>query len=51
MRVGARARMSSELIDVKETRGSVQAMFKQSFEIEGDTRPACVTETVVRIFC
>jgi acyl dehydratase len=38
------------LIDLKETRGSVQATFKQTFEIEGEARPACVAETVVRIF-
>ncbi|HEV7223326.1 MAG TPA: MaoC family dehydratase [Pirellulales bacterium] len=50
VKVGSRVRMSSELIDLKETRGSVQATFKQTFEIEGEARPACVAETVVRIF-
>jgi len=50
VRVGSRVRMSCELIALKETRGSVQATFKQSFEVEGETKPACVAEIVVRIF-
>ncbi|HET6879899.1 MAG TPA: MaoC family dehydratase [Pirellulales bacterium] len=50
VRVGSRVRMSCELAALKETRGSVQATFKQSFEVEGETKPACVAETVVRIF-
>jgi acyl dehydratase len=50
VKVGSRVRMSSELIDLKETRGSVQATFKQTFMVEGEARPACVAETVVRIF-
>lgn len=50
VRVGSRVRMSCELAALKETRGSVQATFKQSFEVEGETKPACVAETIVRIF-
>jgi acyl dehydratase len=50
VRAGSRVRMSCDLIGLKETRGSVQATFKQIFEVEGETKPACVAETVVRIF-
>ena len=50
VRAGARVRMSCDLMALKEARGSVQATFKQSFEVEGETKPACVAETVVRIF-
>lgn len=50
VRVGSRVRMSCDLLALKETRGSVQATFKQSYEVEGETKPACVAEVVVRIF-
>jgi acyl dehydratase len=50
VRAGSRVRMGCELIALKETRGSVQATFKQKFEVEGETKPACVAETVVRVF-
>jgi acyl dehydratase len=50
VRAGSRVRMSCDLMALKETRGSVQATFKQSFEVEDETKPACVAETVVRIF-
>ena len=50
VRVGSRVRMDSELVALKETRGSVQATFKQTFEVEGEAKPACVAEIVVRIF-
>lgn len=50
VRAGSRVRMSCELSALKETRGSVQATFKQVIEVEGETKPACVAETIVRIF-
>jgi len=50
VRAGSRVRMGCELIALKETSGSVQATFKQNFEVEGEAKPACVAETVVRIF-
>lgn len=50
VRVGSRVRMSCTLIALKETRGCVQATFKQSFEVDDEPKPACVAETVVRIF-
>lgn len=50
VRAGARVKMSSELLSLKETRGCVQTVFKQTFHAEGEVKPACVAETVVRIF-
>ncbi|HVX14341.1 MAG TPA: MaoC family dehydratase [Pirellulales bacterium] len=50
VRSGARVRMHCELVALKESGASVQATFKQSFEVDGETKPACVAETVVRIF-
>jgi acyl dehydratase len=50
VRAESRVRMSCDLIGLKETRGSVQATFKQTFEVEGEPKPACVAETIVRIF-
>ena len=50
VKVGSRLRMTSELIDLKESGAAVQATLKHSFEAEGQTRPACVAETIVRLF-
>ena len=50
VKVGARVRMVCELLEVKDLRGSAQVTCKQSFEIEGEARPACIAETVVRLF-
>ena len=50
VRVGSRVRMTAELLELKETRGSVQATCKQTFEVEGESRPACVAEALVRLF-
>lgn len=50
VRVGSRVRMHADLVDVRETRGSVQTVWKNTFEVEGETKPACVAETVARLF-
>ena len=50
VKVGSRVRMISELLELKETRAGVQATCKHSFEVEGEDRPACVAETIVRLF-
>jgi len=50
VRVGSRVRMISELLELKENRGGAQVTCKQTFEVEGETKPACVAETIVRIF-
>ena len=48
--VGSRLRMSSDLLELKETRVGTQIIFKQTFEVEGQSKPACVAEAVVRVF-
>jgi len=50
VKVGSRVRMSSDLLEIKESRAGVQATIKQTFEVEGEDKPACVAETVVRLF-
>lgn len=50
VRVGSRVRMTTELVELKETRAGTQATCKHTFEVEGEARPACVAETVVRLF-
>lgn len=50
VRVGDRVRMSSELLSIKPIQDAVQAIYKHTFEIEGQEKPACVAETVVRLF-
>lgn len=50
VKVGSRVRMTSQLTELKEVTGGVQATYKQSFEVEGESKPACVAETVARLF-
>lgn len=50
VRVGSRVNMSCDLLELKETRGGVQATCKQTFAVDGDDKPACVAETIVRLF-
>lgn len=50
VRVGSRVRMATRLMEVKETRGAVQVTCNQTFEVEGTEVPACIAETVVRLF-
>jgi acyl dehydratase len=48
--VNSRVRMRAELQSVEETNGGVTATVKQTFEIEGQDKPACVAESVVLYF-
>lgn len=50
VKVGSRLRMRSDLVEIKETKAGVQAILKQTFEAEGEPRPACIVETIVRLF-
>ena len=50
VKVGSRVRMSCDLMEVKESPGGVLATCKQTFEVEGEARPACIAETLVRLF-
>jgi acyl dehydratase len=48
--VGARVRMTTTLLGLRDSQGSVHATYKQSFEVEGKAKPACVAEALVRLF-
>lgn len=50
VKVGSRLRMNSDLLELKPAAQGVQAIFKHSFEVEGVPRPACVMESVLRLF-
>jgi acyl dehydratase len=46
--VGSRLRMHVDLLEVSELADGFQVIFKETFEIEGQHKPACVAEAVVR---
>ncbi len=50
VKVGSRLRMNSDLLELKAAAQGFQAVFKHSFEVEGVPRPACVAESVLRLF-
>lgn len=50
VKVGSRLRMNSDLLELKGAAQGFQAVFKHSFEVEGIPRPACVAESVLRLF-
>jgi len=50
VKVGSRLRMNSDLLELKGAAQGYQAVFKHSFEVEGVPRPACVAESVLRLF-
>lgn len=47
---GARIRGIGEVTHVEEIKGAIQSKVKVTIEIEGETRPACVVETISRYF-
>ncbi|MCG8916338.1 MaoC family dehydratase [Actinokineospora sp. PR83] len=47
VRVGARVRLSSELVEAKPGAQGVQVVLRNTVEIEGADKPACVAEAVV----
>lgn len=50
VKVGARIRLVSQLVDLKDTQGGVTATYKQTIEIEGEEKPACVAEMMARLY-
>ena len=48
--VGSAVRMRATLAAVEEVAGGVQVTVTQTFECEGSDKPACVAESVVRLF-
>lgn len=50
VKVGSRIRLVTELIALKEVQEWIQLTYKQTFEIEGEEKPACVAETLARLY-
>lgn len=50
VKVGSRVRVTSEVVSVEEAGGGIQLVVKSTIEIEGEEKPACVAETVTRLF-
>ncbi|GHF37622.1 acyl dehydratase [Amycolatopsis bartoniae] len=49
VRVGAKVRGSAELAEVTDVPGGKQAVVRWTVEIDGEAKPACVAEFVVRL--
>ena len=48
--VGSRIRGGGEVISAEEVKGGVQVVVRVTIEIEGESRPACVIDTISRFF-
>jgi acyl dehydratase len=48
--VGAQWRGGAEILEVTEVPGGVQVKGKGTIEVQGQEKPACVAETLVRIY-
>jgi acyl dehydratase len=50
VKVGARVRARSEIIDVTDVADGLQVVLRTAIEVEGAERPACVAEHVGRVY-
>ncbi|WP_439678407.1 MaoC family dehydratase [Embleya sp. MST-111070] len=50
VRVGAKVRASVDLVSVEEVSGGHQVVARVTVEIDGADKPACVAETVTRLY-
>jgi acyl dehydratase len=48
--VGAQFRGGAEIVEVAEVPGGVQVKSKVTIEVQGSEKPACVAETLVRLY-
>ena len=48
--VDSKVRMRAELLSVDDIPGGVQFKVKQTYEIEGAEKPACVAEALARVY-
>jgi len=48
LKEGASYRLAPEILSVTEVKGGVEVVFKNTVEIQGSDRPACVAECVFR---
>jgi acyl dehydratase len=50
VKVGSRIRLTSQLTDLKECQGGATVTYKQTIEVEGEEKPACVAEMMARLY-
>ena len=50
VRVGQRTRLRTAIASVEEVGGAIQVTFNDTVEIEGEGKPACVAESLLRIY-
>ena len=50
VKAGLRVRMITHLQELKDVLGGVQATYKMTIEMEGERKPACVAELVMRMY-
>ena len=50
VKVGKRIRLRSKLLSVEPKSGGLQLKQEQTVEIEGETKPACIAETISLVF-
>lgn len=48
--VGSRIRARCELLAAEEVKGSVELIEKYAVEVEGQERPACIAECIMRVY-
>ncbi len=48
--VGSRIRAHIELLSAEEVKNSLELVEKYSIEVEGQDRPACVAEAIMRVY-
>jgi acyl dehydratase len=50
VKVGSRIRGKGELVKADALEGGVQATIRVTVEIEGQTKPACIADTISRYY-
>ena len=48
--VGSRIRARCELLSAEEVKGSIELVEKYTVEVEGQDRPACIAECIMRLY-
>lgn len=50
LRVGSRIRMHVEIAEVKPLEGGAEAVYRLTYEVEGEPKPCCVADLVFRYY-
>jgi acyl dehydratase len=48
--VDSRIRARGDMVSVEEIKGAIQSIMRITIEIEGETKPACIVETISRYY-